>query len=109
MLSIFAQISIAESLFGLVALAAGCALAIAAARRLRGPGPLPKHGPISCDHCSGLVARDVSYLGQTLTCPRCGSQITVPGECPTRWNVSAKSGVAFGLGITVLWLTAHWL
>jgi uncharacterized paraquat-inducible protein A len=66
--------------------------------------PAPKHGPISCDGCSALVACDVRYVGQQMTCSRCGSRLTAPGARPVPLRRSASAVITLAIGLALVLL-----
>jgi hypothetical protein len=39
----------------------------------------PTRGQILCPYCSSLIAEDVLYAGQTITCPSCHGTLVAPG------------------------------
>src|SRR5580693_7593681 len=47
----------------------------------------PSSGQIVCPYCKFLVSQSVTYLGQSVACPKCHGQITAPGGKPVPYPI----------------------
>jgi uncharacterized paraquat-inducible protein A len=93
--------AIAFILLGLAALAAFVHAILERQKRLE---PVPKHGPLSCNACTSLVAQDIRYTGQKVTCPRCGCNVQAPGTPPSSEAVPTRAVIAAAIGIAIVLL-----
>jgi hypothetical protein len=80
-------------------------VAVGAALAMTGGGPRSRRDYPSCGRCRFNLA---GTLGQSDTCPECGTSIGVAGVCPVRSKRSALSGPV-GVTIAVVVAIAMWL
>jgi uncharacterized paraquat-inducible protein A len=104
MLILAASVALTRIAIILLAVAAMSAVAQIVLARQSRLEPAPKHGPISCDGCGALVACDVHYVGQEMTCPRCGCRLTAPGVPPSSFQRSTMAAITLVIGIALVLL-----
>ena len=93
--------AIAFTILALAALAAIVQAMLARHQRLQ---PVPKHGPLACNSCTTIIAGDVRYVGQELTCPRCGCNVRAPGTPPGCEVVPTRAAIAVAIAVAILLL-----
>ncbi len=98
-----------DGLFGglmlIVFLAVAAAIAIGVALAMTGGGLRSRRAYPSCGRCRFNLA---GTLGQSDTCPECGTSIGVAGVCPVRSKQSALFGTVVII-IVVVVAIAMWL
>src|ERR1700722_4624656 len=104
MLIVASSAALTEIAFTLLALAAMVAIAHLVLARQRRLEPVPKHGSLSCNVCTALVAPDVRYVGQEVICPRCGTALRAPGAPPAPDLSSMKVIIALAVTIALVLL-----
>ena len=96
--------ALTEIALTILALAAFAAVLHAALARQRRLEPGPKHGPLACNTCTTIVAGDVCYVGQNLTCPRCGCNVRAPGIPHRSPAISTRAAIALAIGLAIVLL-----
>lgn len=68
--------------------------------------PAVTHGPIGCPFCNKHIVDDVSYTGQSMSCPHCHGQFRAPSHTmPADIQRQIASGlIAIASGACVFWL-----